>query len=241
MKVLKLSHSPLDVRSGKWTDLSRFGNHGIPHGGARPVMIAPGGVWGFEFDGSSGYVDCGTGINEPAQANAITIAFWIIPKDFEALGPEEDIITKWAGSWGVWKQKGTKSLIMYMRNDVPESFGGVKISPLTDNKLHYITFTYDGFVQKGYINAVLKGQEDCPDTIASSHDHVFIGMANQEYFLNGVVAQPVIEDRAWSQGEIRENMYRSPIYRMLRGLPRSFVYVKVPWKRTEGEIYRKAV
>jgi len=46
--VLKLSHRPKDCRSGKWTDLSRFGNHGIPHGGARPVMIAPR-VWGLSL------------------------------------------------------------------------------------------------------------------------------------------------------------------------------------------------
>ena len=53
MKVLDMSYNPLHCRSGKWADLSRFGNHGTSHGGARPYMITPG-VMGFKFDGNSG-------------------------------------------------------------------------------------------------------------------------------------------------------------------------------------------
>jgi len=234
MKVLDLSYHPLDVRSGGWVDLSRKGNHGTPYGGARPFQIAPG-VMGFEFDG--GYVDCG---NSPSlnTTNAITVAVWVKPTIlnfwYHIIGKKSDYGVNHPAFWVRIVKDSNKFEFC--------SYGHPTVTSITEseiNKWFYVVGTIGPLRKKIYINSVC--EQDCGKSsgIISTVYPVEIGRkpGTSAEFFYGLIAQPIIEDRAWSPDEVRENMYRSPIYRMLRGLPHSMIYTKVPWKQTQGGIY----
>jgi len=237
MRVLDLSYHPLDARSGGWLDLSRKDNHGTLHGGAKPYMIAPG-VMGFEFDGNSGYVDCGSDDSLDAK-DAITIGVWIYPKNAE--GSYQGIIGK----------KGYSAYQVYVKSNqlgwdiTNESNDRVFLfkGNIVNDEWHYIVTTYDSLLSsdqmKWYIDVALIGTANQTGKIRTSPNSLVIGWSQYgNEFFNGVIALSFIEkNRAWSPDEVRENYYRSPIYRMLRGLPHSMIYTKVPWKQTQGGIY----
>ncbi|RLI40648.1 hypothetical protein DRO59_08780 [Candidatus Bathyarchaeota archaeon] len=232
--VLSLSYHPLDVRSGKWLDLSGEGNHGTPYGGARPYMVAPG-VMGFKFDGVSGYVDCGSS-ESLNLGNEFTIRLWLYyvesASDWPMLlgkGPDDSYtmqfqhITRRFGFWG--------------------RIGGTAIDDLSsfvvpERQLTYIGISYNGSKLSYFMNGLAEDGVDASGSVGSNSNSLLIGRdATRPYYWKGLIAELVITNRAWSQDEVRENMYRSPIYRMLRGLPHSWIYTKVPWKQTQGGIY----
>ena len=234
--VLDLSHYPLDCRSGRWLDLSRKGNHGVPHGGARPYMIAPG-VMGYWFDGSSGYIELP---KEVVSEDNCSISLWA-EAVFSALDSYDVRFFNsrhTSGGTSEFRFVGGNNISFYFGNGSSSAY--VKVGPTpSDNKLTCFTVTwrYDGAntTVEGYTNGEKRGQKVisgkiiCPD--------IDIEIAKwRDYYFRGVIAGVVVEDRAWSPDEVRENMYRSPIYRMLRGLLHS-VYIKVPWKQTQGGIY----
>jgi len=258
MKVLDLSYHPSDVRSGGWVDLSRKGNHGVPHGGARPFQIAPG-VMGFEFDGSSGYVEVPDN-NSLDITGRITVAAWV---RVNRLGVTQQIVGKHDKTW-IGHAAGGYILELNMNDRFRFSFSdGIadtgnagawdtvqsdRILSASDiGKWCYVVGAWDGTtIQDGmhlYINSVLDNSAQAEQSSILSNDLPlscggYIDSSDTfKYGLSGVIAQPIIEDRAWSEAEVRENMYRSPVYRMLRGLPHSQVYIRVPWKQTQGGIY----
>ena len=234
MKVLDLSYHPLDVRSGKWVDLSRFGNHGTPHGGARPVMITPG-VMGYWFDGSSGYVDCGSGESLNITKD-ITMSAWTYIESFPAEGY---IIGKADTDSG----EGYGAFIF---SDSPNRFyykygGGFKYkasSNVIAKKWIYLVVSYNSITGRVgfFIDSIEELNTKAGDPSYISKNLTIGARESDELHFHGFIVQPIIEDRAWSEAEVRENMYRSPIYRMLRGLPHSMIYTKVPWKQ-QGGIY----
>jgi len=233
MRVLDLSYHPLDVRSGGWVDLSRKGNHGTPHGGARPYMIAPG-VVGYWFDGSSGYMKVSDS-SSLRITDAITVGAWV---NLGALGAYQFIVSK--------RGSGLMPYELIVRSVDKFSFqvfdgsswyvvNGVNL--VSANAWYYIVGGFNGTNLFLYDN----GEEilgDSLDSLPSNTANVAVGRAGDAsfYYFNGLIAQPVIENRAWSEAEVRENMYRSPIYHMLRGLPYS-VYISMPQKQTQGGIY----
>ena len=238
MKVLNLSYHPLNVRSGGWVDLSRKGNHGTPYGGVRPFQVCPG-VMGYNFNGS-GYVDCGSDESLNILANQdFTLAVWI---KFSQSLSSAIVMGKYcdkatAGDWfGIFSNKISNRLSI---GDGGEAFTSTS-STYNDGFWHYSVYVADrsGY-GKIYVDAVLKASVD----ISSMNGNLGLlrkvgGRFIDTYAFDGLIALPVIEKgRAWSEAEVRENMYRSPIYRMLRGLPHSWIYTKVPWKQTQGGIY----
>ena len=97
---------------------------------------------------------------------------------------------------------------------------------------HCVTIVYkqDNYSKIFYDGIELSDYTGAPSGMLKPFFILRIGTyryANGRWF-KGLIAQPVIENRAWSEAEVRENMYRSPIYRMLRGLPHSMIYV--PWR-----------
>ena len=243
MKVLDLSYHPLDCRSGGWVDLSRKGNHGTPHGGARPFQICPG-VMGYWFNGSSGYVEVSDSVS--LNPDSVSVGVWFkLDSQPPATGTKYYTIVSKVGA-------STGYELMYSYN-VPclSAYGlwfGVhsgdwqkayRCQQLQIGVWYYAVGSIGPEGMKLYLN------EELLDTNSAitSYDlatgtNLRIGEApvyTGRYF-HGLIAQPIIEDRAWSEAEVRENMYRSPIYRMLRGLPHSMIYTKVPWKQ-QGGIY----
>jgi len=234
--VLSLSYHPLDVRSGKWIDLSRKGNHGVPYGGARPVMIAPG-VMGFEFDGVSGYV--GVPHNDSLDiTDEITVEAWVKP--FSIMKYVIFVFKgKQANNYACNCRflEGNKAGAMIRKGGSYYSITGDTV--WTTNKWYHIVFTYDGSQMRWFLNGV---EDTSPVSLTGKIDSVteslkIGGYGEASYAFNGIIDGVRIYDRTLSEAEIRENIYRSPIYRMLRGLPHSMIYTKVPWKQTQGGIY----
>jgi len=234
--VLQLSYSPLDVRSGKWTDLSRFGNHGTPHGNARPFQIAPG-MMGYWFDGSSGYVEV-LHDNSLNISNAVTIGVWL--KHFSRTDSNPRIVVKQPvnKAYLMWFDDANSQIGFRIKRESDLTHNSAFVSHIPDSLWYYFVGTYDGTDIKIYKNAILKDTVNFPGVIHVTDGNLVIGGEQDgSQQIHGLIAQPIIENRAWSPDEVRENMYCSPIYRMLRGLPHSFIYTKVPWKQTQGGIY----
>jgi len=237
MKVLDLSYHPSDVRSGRWLDLSRKGNHGTSHGGARPFQIAPG-VMGFEFDGSSGYVDCGNS-KSLAITSDITIGAWIYPRSVGST--HRNIVAKsFNNSYRFRVQADSRKLWLLINDGTIATAEGQNAVPV--KAWSYVVAKFVASEQNVYfyINNILDNQvSNGKSSIKADESGLTVGVNTPggiEVF-DGLIAQLIIEGRAWSEAEVRENMYRSPVYRMLRGLPHSQVYITVPWKQTQGGIY----
>ncbi|RLC77434.1 MAG: hypothetical protein DRI61_11565 [Chloroflexi bacterium] len=236
--MLLLSCSSLDCRSGGWLDLSRKGNHGTPYGGARPYMIAPG-VMGFKLDGDdSTYLDCGE--DESLKISSqITMGGWLLVQEEH---PGRHVITKRRPGYneGDYDLK-VGYFCLYVDNlGYPDGYKNLSFTPIY-HKWVYEIAVYDGQYMKVYLNGDEVANSDIGShTIDTRNSKLFIGsnaLHTYKHPLKGVVAEIVIASEAWSPDKVRENMYRSPVYRMLRGLPHSMIYTKVPWKQTQGGIY----
>ena len=237
MKVLDLSYHPLDVRSGRWLDLSRKGNHGTPHGGARPYMIAPG-VMGFKFDGSSGYV----AVPSTDFPTSGTVGMWLKP--YIKSGTNAVF-----GIRGVSAYNHSRILFYFTSNsDVlrfrMENTDGTLVyfasQQVTMGKWMCVTLTFGSAGISSYVDSEVVLSETSQWVVSENFlPDFYIGAGEGGGgTLNGFVAGVyVYGGEILNQAEIRENMYRSPIYRMLRGLPHSMIYTKVPWKQTQGGIY----
>jgi len=96
-----------------------------------------------------------------------------------------------------------------------------------DNKWVYVAIYFDDTIVKFYKNGQQFNVKDVTiDWIVKSDRKLVVGAYdNYGYSVKGIIADLAIYNIEKTQDEIRENMYRSPIYRMLRGLPRSFVQV----------------
>ncbi|RLI41455.1 hypothetical protein DRO59_06915 [Candidatus Bathyarchaeota archaeon] len=226
--VLKLSHHPLDVRSDGWVDLSGFGNHGTPYGGVRPVMICPG-VIGYRFDGKSGYIKVLDNAGLSATG-AVTVQFWIYPNRFQVLKPVGKTIT-----YEFWMNENKFYFGVY-EDDATYHGSGYSVAAISPGTWGCVTGVYNPDLVGGnvqiWIGDVKENEGDYTGGVNNSVNSLNIGgnvSTWQEVWFDGVIAQPVVENRAWSPDEVRENHYRSLMYRMLRGLPKSFVYVKVPY------------
>ncbi|RLC78563.1 MAG: hypothetical protein DRJ03_25070 [Chloroflexi bacterium] len=231
--VLSLSRHLLDVRSGGWVDLSRFGNHGTPYGGVRPHVIAPE-IMGFNFDGSTGYVDCG---DNPSLscASEITILAWIKTSRSDA-----DIISKWTSASG---KRGYRIRIQNGRlrfddteDGAVETYWGATGSvSINDNVWHCVGASYNGDKLVLYVDRIMEEFEKT-NTLFAGSGRLSIGRQGEDStgYFKQFIAEPIIVNAAWSQAEFCEYYHRSPIYRMLRGLPHSMMYTKVPWKQQEG-------
>jgi len=218
--VLSLSHNSLNCRLNKWADLSRFGNYGTPYGGAKPVMITPN-LWGFKFNGSSAYIKGTTitGLNDVA-----TILLWLMVKDADS----NQVILNNIESSNIRHaiSIGSEALAVGFYNGTSYTS---KSGLINANKWHYIAYTWDGSNANLYLDLV--SQTGTATPLSASTTGLYIGcQSDKANFLNGIIASLSIYDWKLNMNQIREHYYRSPIYRMLRGLPRSWIYMKVPWK-----------
>jgi len=235
--VLSLSCKSLDCRSGGWLDLSRKGNHGTPYGGARPYMIAPG-VMGFEFDGADGscvYLGSASSLD----LDEFTLMMWVFPRN---------IVSEQSLFGGCSPDNYTKNYLFILNQELiydqyPPA-GNPLSSPyfgLEKNVWQCVSVVQAPSRVEIFIGGFLYKETDNPETYAGTAiDRWAIGarwISGWTKTLDGIIALPRLVSRRLSRDEICESMYRSPIYRMLRGLPHSMIYTKVPWKQIQGGIY----
>jgi len=226
--VLRLSHRPEDCRSGGWVDLSRFGNHGMPHGGVRPFQIAPG-VMGFKFDGVDDYVELPKDKSLDIT-DEVTFQAWFYAFSFESPEDYPALIDRggWNRNWKVWFIKDPPKVHLVWGNG--DDYDTLQSDVISANRWYYVAVVFkSASYTKLYLNNLVEEKDTNVSWIIQS-DYPFT-IQDPVRVMKIVIAEPAIIASAWSEDEIRENMYRSPIYRMLRGLPRSFVYVKVPFYR----------
>ena len=237
--VLELSYYPLHCRSGKWTDLSRFGNHGTPYSGARPVIIAPK-VMGFDFDGHT-YVNCGSKKSLDFLSDAgFSLMFWVLTRNQYYAYPS--LINRGEQSatigyfWLYTESDYDYKNIHFLMSDGQSSYIGTYANNVLErDRLVCVTLTFDpsGSTFNLYKNAICVKSYSHGILSVTSGDFyigVYQGQTNN-YAFNGIIAEVIFAKKTWLPDEVREIMYRSPIYRMLRGLPRSFVYINVPWNQ----------
>ncbi len=196
-------------------DKSRCKNDGTIYG-AKWVQGKFGKV--LSFDGADDYVDCGN--NESLDiTNAITIEARIKPEKVS----EARIVRKSPAS------SSTKSYMLlldsvnrlwfFIYDNTATGYHEVKsTTALEIGRWYHIVGTFDGRYMKVYVNGVLEKTIDIGEiaTIESNTDPVTIGGTYRKF--NGLIDEVRIYNRALSGKEIKQNMYSSWIYKMLRGV-----------------------
>jgi len=192
-------------------------------------------MMGFEFNGITGYVKV-LNDNSLNTATEITLGAWVLTRGILA---ENDHVLRKDNVYGMWVED-----TMRPWGRIWQSNGAGANLPrnrtISLNKWHYLVITANASTLKVsmFIDKELNAQVDYDGTIQIDTTDLFVSSyKGSAAFWNGLIAMPHIHDRAWSPDEVCESYYRSPIYRMLRGLPKSFIYVQVPWKQTQGGIY----
>jgi len=138
--------------------------------------------------------------------------------------------------------------VLYVDNlGYPDGFKKLTFTPIY-HKWVYEIAVYDGQYMRAYLNGdEVANLNIGSHTIDTRSSKLFIGSNayhTHKHPFKGIIAEPVVANTAWSQDEVREIMYRSDLYRTLRGLPRSFIQVPRnfrTWRKTEGGIYTKAI
>ncbi len=247
MRVLDLSYHPLDVRSGGWVDLSRKDNHGTPYGGARPFQVCPR-VMGVRTSSSSEYVEVSDDESLNFGTGGFSVGFWLYYTGSTTINKTPfDVLAKTAGGSNTpgWFSRvttydgdGSNYGILFSVTNGDWGTGNAEyMGAYYPNIWYYTVGVREGNTWSIYQNGDLRKQVTKDGIGANVNNSENLKIGKPLLTLGkGIIAQPVIENRAWSEAEVRENMYRSPIYAMLRGLPYS-VYIEVPWKQTQGGIY----
>lgn len=183
--------------SGNARDYSGNGNDGTLMGGVTWAEDRMGQARGSaEFDGESGYVDCGN--DESLNiTDEITISAWVKGNAFDNYN--------FAVGKAVTYQLGAKSGKFMIR----ARFSGigdtiVSGSTLTTDSWYHMVMTYDGNSFKGYLNGVSDIDSAINDTIIASANNLWIS-GEQVYsnYWSGQIDDVRIYNRALSEDEIK--------------------------------------
>jgi len=94
----------------------------------------------------------------------------------------------------------------------------IRITWSPDGKWHHVVMTYDGSVQKAYLDGVLKGTSSWSGSIATSTYDVVVGDRETLHaYFKGLIAHVRVYNRALSQDEILWN-FRNPNSPVTNGL-----------------------
>jgi triacylglycerol esterase/lipase EstA (alpha/beta hydrolase family) len=125
----------------------------------------------FEFDGSDDYIEIS---HDPVLniSDSIAISIWI-KYDNSPASSYEDIVMKGNSTYGFQFSLSDGQIMFHVLSDGWRNLNsGVTPEP---NKWYHIVGTYDGKVQKIYINGELKATADWEGTIATSTDPLYFG------------------------------------------------------------------
>ncbi len=208
-------------------DISGNGNNGTTynHTDCSQAQGKYGGA--CSFDGTDDYVSV-------ADANSLdtgmlTVSFWMNPKAFS--GNEQDLITKWGTSWGIWKANTASNLVMYFKSGGNSGGNSVVTNNLSNNTWTYITFTYDGSVLRSYQNGVQINSTTLNKSMDLGANPILIGAyTNGAYPYNGLLDDIKIYNYARTSKQIVSDMNGShPNVGSPVGSPLGY------WKFDEGQ------
>ena len=184
-------------------DESGYGNHGTFHGNPTPVF--PDGVYSgttaLQFDGVDDYVDCGN--DESLNiTDEITISAWIY-----SIGEG----VTWHGI--ISKGNGQPYALTFNRPNRYlhfETHGGpgtlnTSVNTILFDKWTYVVATYNGSMQKIYINGIEKASRSASTDLVSNSESLRVGQGNNGEFFKGRIDEVRIYNRALSASEIRKH------------------------------------
>jgi len=214
-KVLSWSSSLNDLMSadaaGIWTfndgtgaDSSGNNNNCTLHGGVTSVDGITQLGKALQFDGSTGYLDCGNGASLNIT-NAITVSAWVKPNSLQYGGIlEKGTFSSSFGEYTLNLEAVANKLVMYINNNSANvtSTGTVQIGQFS-----YVVGTYDGNYLKVYINGILSGTSTPYNaSISISADSVRIGdYYSTSHFFNGTIDEVRVYNQAYTLSEIRKH------------------------------------
>ncbi len=181
-------------------DHSGQNNHGTASGTV--TYGVQGKVWtALQFDGSSGFVDCGNNASLNISAGDFTIGAWIKPASQPSAGGRYTVMAKYNPGW-----------IMDLPND-----GGVEgyrfyngstaykyTNPISLEWTHFIvTRNATTNKLKLYLNRELKQTWDMT-TVTASTNPVLIGKRTDGQWFNGIIDEAQIYNRELSAAEITD-------------------------------------
>ncbi len=163
---------------------------------------------GLSFDGVTSYVNIPV---KPAlnMSSAITLETWIYPTKND--GSVQDVICKSNGGanngYIFPRTSDGWNTIEFLLNINGYDWQSVQVDFGKWNQWHHLAATYDGFVMKVYVDAVLKGQYEFAGSISVNNNPLAIGVQPgfDEYF-GGKLDETRIWNRALTQCEISNNM-----------------------------------
>ena len=181
-----------------WYDLSGNGNDGSING---PIYDNT----SFIFDGASDYVSCGSDESLDVSGS-ITLSAWVNGSSFASNG---HILGK--------STYGNGYMLHYDAAFESLPYGGIQTtnvnntqwewanSTLQTNSWYNISYTYDGLVEKAYINGRLIGTKSFVGTISANASNIFyIGNTGSDCW-NGKISIAYVYTKALSEDEIKQN------------------------------------
>ena len=169
------------------------------------------GDYALEFNGTSSYINCGTGSSFNIDGTAITIEAWVYTKDINQNW--QTIAGKQTGHPGVYAlviDSDTKKPALYLQLNTYWNWARRVISNtvLEQEKWYHIAATYDGSNARIYINGTLDNTTACTGTILTDTNLPFWIGRNGGVYFNGKIDEVRLWNVARTDAEIKANMYK---------------------------------
>lgn len=177
-------------------------NNGTIHG----ALWTPGKKhFALSFDGIDNYVNCGTDVSLNIP-NSITLEAWIKPN---ILNGTYGIIGRHTSDLDATGTIRTYGPNIYVIINIGGTFSVFYTtnSPLSVNQWHHVVYTYNGSVEKIYINFIEKATRGNSGVIYTPAPHTYIGATYSPTVqnFNGIIDEVRIYNRALSLDEIQHN------------------------------------
>jgi len=195
-----------------WYDLSGNFNDGAMSSVIQTAESGAGGTRSFDFDGTSDYIDCGTGFNHTA---AMTCEVWALIKAGSGAGGQV-LFGQWFNSsakrkWYIGTD--TTTLYFYIDSAGSGTFTSVNAGAYpTDGEFHSYSFVYIPSASlTAYVDGVVVGTDtsSVASSIYSATDvNIYMGRDEAGSYFEGQIGSSKIYTRALSQAEIQQN-YRT--------------------------------
>jgi len=204
---------------GTAKDLSGNGNDCVIHGGVTSVDGIPQLGKALQFDGSTGYLDCGSGASLNITS-AITVSAWVKPT---VLGSIMDIVTKsYQTSYrGYEFQIDSSKRLSFRINPTSSSYTyKYSTSLLSASVWQHVVAVYDLTNVSFYINGAADTPIAASGAFYSDTSSLKIGSyaSSATYFFNGLIDEVRIYNQAYTLSQIQKDY--------AEGLPRHQVAEK---------------
>ncbi|MCM8784556.1 MAG: hypothetical protein NC818_07345 [Candidatus Omnitrophica bacterium] len=165
---------------------------------------------GLNFDGND-YVSIATSasIDPSGGMGGITLEAWVKPSAN-------------TGNWQVVAMKGSTDAEIDYKTETGEFRLGVTntsgtgvvfniSSGITTGSWYHLVMTYDGALIKGYVNGSFQSSQSQTGNVRSSGTGMLLGQYASSYYINGLISEVRIYNRALTQEEIQYSYtYKKP-------------------------------